>query len=100
MLVILVFTLQMAFVYFVAQLMGAFMGYGLLILVTPADIFRPFGIDVPELCMTLPFKDLTPVQAVAMEYISTSVLILICGGVWDPRWDFCCCFRYKNINCS
>lgn len=68
-----------------AQLMGAFMGYGLLILVTPQEIFRPLGIDVPELCMTLPAKDLTPLQAVAMEYLSTSVLILICGGVWDER---------------
>lgn len=75
----------MAMVYCVAQLLGAFMGYGLLILLTPADIFRPLGIDVPELCMTLPFKDLTPIQAVAMEYLSTTVLILICGGVWDPR---------------
>lgn len=65
--------------------MGAFMGYGLLILVTPADIFRPLGVDVPELCVTVPFKDLTPIQAVAMEYLSTTVLILICGGVWDPR---------------
>lgn len=75
----------MAIVYCIAQFLGAFMGYGLLILVTPDDIFRPLGIDVPELCMTLPFKDLTPIQAVAMEYLSTSVLILICGGVWDPR---------------
>lgn len=75
----------MAIVYCIAQLLGAFMGYGLLIVVTPADIFRPFGIDVPELCMTLPYKDVTPIQAVAMEYLSTSVLILICGGVWDPR---------------
>lgn len=75
----------MAVIYFIAQLLGAFMGYGLLIVVTPADIFRPLGIDVPELCMTLPYKDVTPIQAVAIEYLSTSVLILICGGVWDPR---------------
>lgn len=76
---------QMAIVYFVAQLLGAFMGYGLLMFITPADIFKPLGATGPAVCVTAPHPDLTPMQAVAMEYLSTTVLILIVGGVWDPR---------------
>lgn len=75
----------MAIVYFVGQLLGAFMGYGLLVVMTPLDILRPFGLSGPGLCVTAPHPDLTPVQALAMEYLSTTILILICGGVWDPR---------------
>lgn len=75
----------MAIVYFVAQLLGAFMGYGLLMVMTPLDILRPFGISGTGLCVTAPHPDLTPLQALGMEYLSTTILILICGGCWDPR---------------
>lgn len=75
----------MACVYFVAQMLGAFMGYGLLMVITPADVFRPFGATGPAVCVTAPYPELSPFQAVAIEYISTTILILICGGVWDPR---------------
>lgn len=70
---------KMACIYFVAQMLGAVMGYGLLMVMTPVDVFTP------GLCVTAPHPGLSPLQAVAMEYISTTVLILICGGVWDPR---------------
>lgn len=75
----------MACVYFVAQMLGAFMGYGLLMVVTPADVLKPLGFEGPGLCVTAPHPDISPFQAVAMEYIATTILILICGGVWDPR---------------
>lgn len=75
----------MGIVYCVAQLLGAYLGYGLLMVVTPEEIFRPLGYDGPALCVTVPYKTLGPWQALAMEYLSTSVLIFICGGVWDPR---------------
>lgn len=75
----------MACVYFVAQLLGAFMGYGLLMMMTPTDVLRPLGFTGPGLCVTVPHPDITPVQAVAMEYIATTILILICAGIWDPR---------------
>lgn len=75
----------MACIYFVAQMIGAFMGYGLLMVVTPANIFRPLNATGPNLCVTVPYEELSPIEAVAMEYISTSILIFIVGGVWDPR---------------
>lgn len=66
-------------------MLGAFMGYGLLMVVTPADIFRPLNATGPNLCVTEPYAELSPIVALAMEYISTSILIFIVGGVWDPR---------------
>lgn len=66
-------------------MLGSFMGYGLLIVVTPENIIYPEDATGPGLCSTVPRPDLTPVQAVAIEYLSTTVLILICCGVWDPR---------------
>lgn len=75
----------MAFIYFVAQMLGAFMGYGLLMVVTPATLFFPSDPAAPGLCMTVPHSSLTLTQAVLIEFIATSVLILICCGVWDPR---------------
>lgn len=66
-------------------MLGAFMGYGLLMVMTPADVLRPLGYEGPGLCVTVPREGLSPLHAVAMEYIATTVLILIVGGVWDPR---------------
>lgn len=76
---------QMACVYFIAQMLGAFMGYGLLLVMTPASTFNALDGAGPAICVTAPHGDLTPLQAFAMEYLATTVLILICCGVWDPR---------------
>lgn len=72
----------MGIVYFVAQLLGAIMGYGLLMVITPLEILQASGSAI---CVTAPHPGLTSLQALGVEYLSTTVLILICGGVWDPR---------------
>lgn len=61
------------------------MGYGLLMVMTPPSIFHNLDNLGPQLCVTVPHAELSTLQAVAMEYISTSILILIVCGVWDPR---------------
>lgn len=66
-------------------MLGAFMGFGLLKVLTPEDIFRPANSTGPGLCSTIPHSDLTAMQALAIEFIATMILILICCGVWDPR---------------
>lgn len=78
-------SVPLACIYIVAQLLGAFMGYGLLITLTPSHIIRPVNATGPGLCSTVPHPDVTPFQAVAVEYIATSVLILMCCAIWDPR---------------
>lgn len=75
---------QMACMYFVAQMFGAFMGYGLLLVITPGHIFSPDN-DLIGVCVTRPHESLTPIQAVFIEYLATTVLIALCCGCWDPR---------------
>ncbi|KAH8316500.1 hypothetical protein KR067_009182, partial [Drosophila pandora] len=74
-------TVKMALVYFVAQLLGAFIGYGLLKLLMPTSV-----VEVGAgLCVTLPHTEVTVAQAFGIEFVVTSILILVCCGVWDPR---------------
>lgn len=73
-------TLRMAFAYFVAQMLGAFIGYGLLKVLLPAT-----SIDVGAgLCVTLP-REVSDPQAFGIEFVITSILVIVCCGVWDPR---------------
>lgn len=74
----------MASLYFIAQIFGAFMGYGLLLVITPSHIFSPDN-DLIGVCVTRPHESLSPIQAVAIEYLATTILIALCCGCWDPR---------------
>ncbi|XP_017040699.1 aquaporin AQPcic isoform X2 [Drosophila ficusphila] len=73
-------SLPMAFAYFIAQMLGAFIGYGLLMILLPSDTLSAGN----GLCVTLP-NAVTPGQAFGIEFVITSVLIIVCCGVWDPR---------------
>lgn len=76
----------MGAVYFVAQLLGGFMGFGILKAISPAHVFaRPENVTSVGICTTMPALSVSPVQAVAVEFLLTMVLILVCCGVWDPR---------------
>lgn len=74
----------MACMYVIAQMFGAFMGYGLLLVITPDHIFSPDN-DLIGVCVTRPHESLTQIQAVFIEYLATTVLIALCCGCWDPR---------------
>ncbi|GAB0087910.1 aquaporin [Sergentomyia squamirostris] len=74
-----------AAIYIIGQVLGAFMGFGLLKALTPAQIFRPSNETSSGLCTTVPHPDISSIQAVAVEFIITSILIFICCAVWDPR---------------
>jgi len=65
-------------VYFVAEFVGAILGFGLLKAVTPSP-------QNEGLCETMLQKDLTVVQGLIIEIALTCVLILVCGAIWDPR---------------
>lgn len=73
----------MAGLYITAQFLGAFLGYGLLMILTPLQILN--NIDNKSLCVTKPNPMLNPFQAFGVEFIGTAVLIWICCGIWDPR---------------
>lgn len=66
-----------ACLYFVAQMLGAFMGFGLLQLVIPEK--------KEGLCTTMPGEGVSEIQALTIEFVATAVLILVCCAVWDDR---------------
>lgn len=72
----------MACIYIVAQLMGAFMGYGLLMILTPAHILAASGESV---CVTKPHASVTAYQAFGIEFLATATLVWFCCSIWDPR---------------
>eukprot|EP00099_Drosophila_melanogaster_P026097 NP_726347.1 entomoglyceroporin 4, isoform C [Drosophila melanogaster] len=74
-------TLRMAFAYFAAQMLGAFIGYGLLMVLLPSPTLTVGA----GLCVTLPHTSVTTGQALGIEFVITSILVIVCCGVWDPR---------------
>lgn len=63
--------------YAIVQIMGAVVGYGVLIALAPIDM-RVYGI-----CVTSPHLGLNNVQAMFIEVILTGALSLLNCGVWD-----------------
>lgn len=81
-------SVPMAFIYFVAQMLGGFMGFGLLKLVIPTNTFSPpnqNGTEGPGLCTTVPGDGVTDIQALTIEFVASAVLVLVCCAVWDER---------------
>ncbi|KRF80380.1 aquaporin isoform X2 [Drosophila virilis] len=74
----------MALGFFVAQMLGAFIGYGLLKASLP-DNFICSTITPQGACLTTVASGVALWQAVLIEFLITCVLITICCGVWDPR---------------
>lgn len=75
----------MAIAYVIAQCIGSYLGFGLLKYLTPVHVFQPDNSTELGHCSTVPSADLEPLQAFAIEFIATSVLVLINCGFWDPR---------------
>ncbi|XP_055622679.1 uncharacterized protein LOC129766195 [Toxorhynchites rutilus septentrionalis] len=76
---------KMALGYAAVQCIGAFMGFGLLKIVTPAAVFSDALEAGAGFCVTSPNPKISTLQAVGIEFVATSVLALVCCGVWDPR---------------
>lgn len=77
-------SLPMAAVYIVAQMLGGFIGYGLLKSVLPHSAIVPLGA-AHGVCVTVPHPEIGAGAALGIEFIITAILILVCCGVWDPR---------------
>lgn len=81
-------SINMVGIYFMGQMLGAFMGFGLLKVVIPNTIINPTNSsEGPGLCTTVPHQDLSNIQALTIEFIATALLILVCCAVWDHRND-------------
>lgn len=77
--------LQIAVCYIVAQCIGAYMGFGLLKYLTPVNVFRSDNTTDIGLCSTVPIPELPLMHVFIIEYMATTVLVLICCAIWDPR---------------
>lgn len=72
--------------YFVAQVVGGFMGFGLLKALTPDEIYSgSTPDDAPGLCVTALNPAVTPLQGLLIEFLATSALILVFCAILDPR---------------
>ncbi|XP_073838039.1 aquaporin-like [Musca autumnalis] len=77
-------SLPMVAVYVLAQILGAYCGYGLLKLFLPANVILVPGSDT-GLCMTSVHSDIDNWQALGIEFCITIALVFVCCGTWDPR---------------
>ncbi|KAE9534820.1 hypothetical protein AGLY_008112 [Aphis glycines] len=73
-----------AFVYFSAEFLGAIIGYGVLVVISPYNILSS-STGSSGICVTSPVVGLTAWQALLIEAITTGVLILLVCAVWDPK---------------
>lgn len=78
-------TIKMACFYIVAQIIGSFIGIGLLKAVIPSKLLNQNTTMDTGFCMTMPHADLSDVQALAIEFLATTVLVLVNLAVWDHR---------------
>lgn len=74
-------SLPMACVYVLAQFVGAVLGYGLLVVITPEVALG----GEKAFCVTMPNAALSSLQAVIVEAIITGILVLLCCSLWDKR---------------
>ncbi|VEN36613.1 unnamed protein product [Callosobruchus maculatus] len=70
---------QMAIAYIAGQFLGATLGFALLKALAPPDYVGD------GFCMTLPHEKITSLQAVAIELVITTTLIVVICAVWDKR---------------
>lgn len=80
-------TIKMAFFYVIAQMIGSFIGIGLLKVVIPSNLFNENTTMDAGFCMTMPHSDLTDVQALTIEFLATTVLVFVNLSIWDHRND-------------
>nr|CAC13959.1 rhodnius prolixus MIP like protein [Rhodnius prolixus] len=67
-------------IYLAAEIIGSVLGMGLLLLVTPVGI-----IGSRDVCTTIPNPTLNSFQALGVEFVCTSLLLLVLLGCSDVR---------------
>ncbi|XP_046669837.1 aquaporin-like isoform X2 [Homalodisca vitripennis] len=75
----------LAVVYVFSEIVGAVLGFGLLMLLTPRDVLSSAMSTGVGLCCTVPHTGLSDVQAVAVEFFSTCFLVMVVCACEDPR---------------
>ncbi|XP_036332338.1 aquaporin AQPAe.a-like [Rhagoletis pomonella] len=77
-------SLTMSGVYFAGQLLGAFLGYGLMKALVPANAIS-LGGAAHGVCVPAPHPDITAMQAFWIEFIASAMLIITTCSAADAR---------------
>nr|QBL97994.1 aquaporin 4 [Dendroctonus armandi] len=80
-------------IYFLGQMAGAVVGFGLLKVVTPAkfmgnvisETINGTLVKSAGVCSPGINPGITPLQGFLVEFLATLILALVCCGVWDQR---------------
>ncbi|XP_050306765.1 aquaporin AQPAe.a-like isoform X2 [Anthonomus grandis grandis] len=79
-------------VYFFGQLLGAILGYGCLLAITPQHYVQSGSQEIngivmknPGVCSPGIHPEITVFQGFLAEFLITFILALVCCGVWDAR---------------
>lgn len=79
-------SLPMAGLYIVSQCVGSLIGYGLLKVITPAQLLNAGTAEsASSFCTTDVHRELLPVQGLLAEILATGILVFFSCGVWDSR---------------
>uniref|UniRef100_A0A1L8EAI5 Putative aquaporin aqpcic-like protein n=1 Tax=Haematobia irritans TaxID=7368 RepID=A0A1L8EAI5_HAEIR len=79
-----ILSLPMTLAYVSAQILGAYCGYGLLIVFLPANVIQVPG-GSSGLCVTGVNAEIDVWQGLGIEICITMALVFVCCSVWDPR---------------
>lgn len=80
-------------IYFVGQMLGGILGFGLLMSATPSELMGNNAyvntteglIKLPGACSPGLSPLISPGQGLIVEFLISLILVLICCGVWDSR---------------
>ncbi|XP_017760336.1 PREDICTED: aquaporin AQPAe.a-like isoform X2 [Eufriesea mexicana] len=79
-------TIPEGFVYILGQMVGSILGFGMLKMVTPSGrLTSKTQDDIGMFCVTDLHADLSAIQGLMLEGISTAILMLVACAVWDSR---------------
>lgn len=78
-------TIPTAIVYVIAQFIGATVGYGMLMMITPPELFNDGSNSTAGLCVTVVHPGISTVQAILIETLCTSFILCAACATWDPR---------------
>lgn len=79
-------TIPTAIVYVFGQFVGATIGYGLLMMITPPHLFND-GISNSSIghCVTVVHPEISTTQAILIEILCTSFILCAASATWDAR---------------
>ncbi|XP_011495985.1 PREDICTED: aquaporin AQPAe.a-like [Ceratosolen solmsi marchali] len=79
-------TVYEAFLYFIAQIFGTIVGFGLLKIITPIGFLKAsVNSSLNEFCITDLHPHVSLMQGLLIEGIATAILMFIACSIWDVR---------------